>query len=263
MPTWDADLYLRFADERTRPASDLLARVGVDRPRRVIDLGCGPGNSTALLRQRWPGAAIIGLDTSPDMIAAAKKAYPEGTWIAGDIRTFADPMPFDVIFSNAALQWVPRHGEVLPRLLGQVTPGGTLAVQVPRHIQSPLHQLMLRIADDPAWRDRMDAPRRTITVETPSFYYDLLQPLADRIDLWETEYHHVLENPAAILAWIRGTGLRPFLEALAGDEERGRFEERLLGGLEQAYPRQGDGRVLFTFRRLFLVAYRAGTVKVA
>lgn len=256
MPNWDADLYLRFADERTQPAVDLLGRVHVDAPRRVIDLGCGPGNSTALLRQRWPGAEIIGLDHSPEMIAAAQQSHPEGKWLIADVRSWTDPVPFDVIFSNAAFQWVPDHAALVPRLLRMVNPGGVLAVQVPRHVQSPVHQLMLEISQRPEWNGRMDAARAAITVESPAFYYDVLQPLAARIDLWETEYQHVLDGPAAILAWIRGTGLRPFLEALATDAERHRFEELLLAGVEQAYARRVDGRVLFPFRRLFFVAYR-------
>ncbi len=255
MPNWDANLYLRFAEERTRPAIDLLARIAVAEPRRVVDIGCGPGNSTALLRQRWPNADVIGLDNAPEMIAAAGKGNPDGKWIVADVNTWTDPAPFDVIFTNAALQWVPRHALLLPRLLRMVANNGALAVQMPRHIHSPVHQLMLEISERSEWRHLMDQARTAVVVEEPACYYDLLQPLAARIDLWETEYLHVMENPAAILAWIRGTGMRPFLQALATDEQRRRFEELLLAGLEQAYPRRADGRVLFPFRRLFLVAY--------
>jgi len=256
MPTWDADLYLRFSEERTQPAVDLLARIAIERPGRVVDVGCSPGNSTALLRARWPDADIVGLDNSPDMIAAAAKSHPGGKWIVADIKSWTDSEPFEVVFSNAALQWVPDHAVLLPRLMQLVAPRGALAVQMPRHIQSPVHQLMLEISERPEWRQRLDSARSAIVVHEPAFYYDLLQPLAARIDLWETEYLHIMDSPAAIVAWIRGTGLRPFLQALADDDERRRFEELLLAGVEQAYPRRVGGRVLFHFRRLFFVAYR-------
>jgi trans-aconitate 2-methyltransferase len=256
MPHWNPTQYLRFANERTQAAIDLLARIAVDAPRSAIDLGCGPGNSTALLHQRWPDADIVGLDSSPDMLETARAAQPAWRWQLGDITRWTPVAPFDVVFSNAALQWVPDHAHVLPHLLSQVAPGGALAVQVPAHLQSPVHQAMLAIAADPAWRDRMHAATTAIHVETPASYYDLLQPLATRVELWVTEYQHVLDNTAAIVAWIRGTGLRPFLQALADDAERGRFEAMLLAAVEQGYPRQADGRVLFPFRRLFMIAYR-------
>jgi trans-aconitate 2-methyltransferase len=255
MAQWDADLYLRFAEERTQPAVDLLSRIGLVQPHRIIDLGCGPGNSTTLLRERWPEAEITGLDRSPDMVAAARRAYCAGRWIVADISTWSDPALFDLIFSNAALQWVPDHAKLLLRLFGMVAAGGALAIQMPRHFRSLVHRLMLEISLRPEWNERLAPARTAIHVEPPAFYYDLLAPHAARVDLWETEYLHVLENAAAILSWIRGTGLRPYLEALPNDAERGRFEELLLAGLEAAYPRRADGRVLFPFNRLFLIAY--------
>jgi trans-aconitate 2-methyltransferase len=256
MPRWDSDQYLKFASERTQPAIDLLARVAVDTPRSVADLGCGPGNSTALLRQRWPAATVLGVDSSAEMLAAARKAYPDGTWQLADIATWAPPTACDVVFSNAALQWVPEHARVFPHLMAQVAPGGVLAVQVPAHLNSPVHQAMLSVARDPAWCDRMHAATTAITVATPSVYYDLLQPLATHIDLWITEYQHVLDGPAEVIDWMRGTGLRPFLQALGDDAERARFEAMLLPEVAKGYLRQADGRALFPFRRLFMVAHR-------
>jgi trans-aconitate 2-methyltransferase len=256
MPQWDANQYLNYAGERTRPAVDLLARVSVQEPHSVVDLGCGPGNSTELLRRRWPAVDVVGVDSSPEMIEAARAAHPDWKWELGDIATWTPPAPYGVVFSNAALQWVPDHARVLPHLMFQVAPGGALAVQVPAHLNSPVHQAMLAIARDPAWRDRLVAATTAVHVETPSVYYDLLQPLSERIDLWVTEYQHVMDGPAAVVDWIRGTGLRPFLQALADDAERAEFERRLLAEAEKGYPRQADGRVLFPFRRLFLVAYR-------
>jgi trans-aconitate 2-methyltransferase len=256
MPHWNPAQYLHFAAERTRPAVDLLAQVALAEPRSIIDLGCGPGNSTALLHQRWPAADIAGLDHSPDMITAARAAHPDWQWQHGDIAQWTAVAPYDLVFSNAALQWVPDHARVMPHLMAQVAPGGALAVQMPAHLHSPVHQAMLTVAADPAWRDRMQQAAGAIMVHSPQIYYDLLQPTAARIDLWVTEYLHVLDGPAAVIDWMRGTGLRPFLQALADDAERARFEERLLREVEQGYPRQADGRVLFTFRRLFIVAYR-------
>jgi trans-aconitate 2-methyltransferase len=256
MPSWDADLYLKFAGERTQPSIDLISRISLDRPSRIIDLGCGPGNSTAMLRQRWPGAEVVGLDNSKEMINAAAQAYPHWTWIEGDIATWTAAMPFDLVFSNAALHWVANHADVIPHLLSQVRPQGALAIQMPAHFRSPVHELMVEVARNAAWRDHMEGAIHAIKVERPAFYYDLLNPHASKLDLWETEYIHVMKSAAEILEWIRGTGLRPFLEALESQEQKRSFEELFMTGLTKAYPAQKDGRVLFPFRRLFILAYR-------
>ena len=256
MPSWDAELYLRFADERTQPAVDLISRVSLAHPSRVIDLGCGPGNSTAMLRQRWPTAEVVGLDNSREMINAASQAHPDWTWVEGDIAAWTAAAPFDLVFSNAALHWVANHAEVMPHLLRQVGPQGALAIQMPAHFRSPVHQLMVEIARNHAWQASMEDAIHAIKVERPAFYYDLLNPYASKLQLWETEYIHVMDGPAAILEWIRGTGLRPFLEALPSEVQKRRFEELFLTGLTMAYPTQKDGRVLFPFRRLFILAYR-------
>jgi trans-aconitate 2-methyltransferase len=255
MPSWDAELYLKFADERTQPSVDLISRISLAHPSRIIDLGCGPGNSTAMLRQRWPAAEITGLDNSREMINAASRAYPGWAWVEGDIATWTTAAPFDLVFSNAALHWVANHAEVMPHLLRQVLPQGALAIQMPAHFRSPVHELMIETAVNPAWQDSMENAIHAIRVERPAFYYDLLDPLTSKLDLWETEYIHVMNSPAAILEWIRGTGLRPFLEALPSEEQKRRFEELFLAGLTKAYPAQKDGRVLFPFRRLFILAY--------
>lgn len=256
MPSWDSDLYLKFAVERTQPSVDLISRISLTHPSRIIDLGCGPGNSTAILRQRWPAAEIVGLDNSRAMIHAAAQAYPDWTWIEEDIATWTAATPFDLVFSNAALQWVANHAEVMPHLLRQVRPQGALAIQMPAHFRSPVHELMIEVAKNPAWQDLMEDAIHAINVERPAFYYDLMSPHVSKLDLWETEYVHVMKSPAAILEWIRGTGLRPFLEALPSEEQKRRFEELFLARLTRAYSAQKDGRVLFPFRRLFILAYR-------
>jgi trans-aconitate 2-methyltransferase len=256
MPTWDANRYLQFASERTQPSLDLVARIALDQPRRIIDLGCGPGNSTEVVRRRWPDTDIVGLDSSPAMIEAARQAYPDETWLLGDIATWTAAQPYDLVFSNAALQWLPNHTTLYPRLLRQVAPGGALAVQIPAHLNAPIHQAMNAIAADPAWVELTRAAQRSLALHDAGEYYDMLSPEASRVDLWTTTYYHVLPHTAAIVDWMRGTGLRPYLEALANDEQRAQFEARYLAEMEKAYPAQADGRVLLPFRRLFVVAYR-------
>lgn len=254
MAEWNPSQYLKFADERTRPAADLLARVPLAAPAMIVDLGCGPGNSTELLARRWPGARLTGVDNSAAMLESAAKAHPDWTWEEADIAAWSPRAPVDLIFANAALHWVPDHAALFPRLFGQVAPGGALAVQMPRNFDAPSHALMHRLADDPRWRDRLAGAARR-PVAAPARYYDLLAPLARRIDLWESEYMHVLEGPAAILEWVRGTGLRPYLDPLDKPEQAA-FTERYLAALAEAYRPAADGKVLFPFRRLFLVAER-------
>jgi trans-aconitate 2-methyltransferase len=256
MPTWNAAQYLKFGGERTRPSRDLAARIEVAQPARVIDLGCGPGNSTEVLAQRWPGAAITGLDNSAKMIEAAWAAHPQYRFVAADIAQWAAAEggeTFDVVFSNAALQWVPDHASLLPRLMARVAPGGALAFQMPGH-DSPAHRLMRSLANA--------IGLRVVDWHThePSFYYDVLAPgvtqTAARVDLWETEYLHVMADAEAIVEWYRGSGLRPFLDALGTGAEREQFEADFLDGLRKAYPKRPDQRVLFPFRRVFAIAYR-------
>ncbi|MGA2052011.1 MAG: trans-aconitate 2-methyltransferase [Opitutales bacterium] len=256
MPTWNSEQYLKFAAERTQPAVDLAARVRVETPRRVMDLGCGPGNSTEVLARRWPGAELAGLDSSLEMIAAARKAHPEWRWSTGDIGTWMAEEPYEVVFSNAALQWVPEHGRVLPQLLKQVAEGGALAMQVPANLDAPAHVLMRELGAAAAWRGYFEGKVREWHVGTTEDYYDLMAPQTARVDLWVTEYQHVLAGPEGLVEWYRGTGLRPWLDALPDEATRARFEADYLEAVRVAYPRRADGRVLFPFRRLFLVAYR-------
>ena len=256
MSSWDAELYLRFANERTQPSIDLAARIAVPHPSRIADLGCGPGNSTEILKRKWPAAVVVGVDNSPEMIAAASKSYPEGEWVMADLATWKAQTPFDVVFANAALHWVPDHARLLPHLFAQLAPGGALAVQIPAHDRSVLHRQIRAVAEDPEWDHLLEAPRRAMPRHSPSFYYDVLQPLASRVEIWETKYHHIMENHSGLLEWFRGTGLRPYLKALESDFQRERFEAMLLERFVRLYPQQKDGRVLFPFPRIFFIAYR-------
>lgn len=258
MPTWNAELYLRFADERTRPCRDLAARVAVESPRRVVDLGCGPGNSTQVVAERWPGAEILGVDNSAAMIESARNTYSQWQFQLGDIAKWeaTGDLP-DIVFSNAALQWVPDHAELYPRLLGQVASGGALAVQVPANLHAPAHQLMRDLAASAKWRNRFPAAGvREWHVHEPGFYFDALAPHAAKIDLWTTEYIQIMPSAEAIVDWYRGTGLRPFLDALDSDAQRAEFAADYLAAIRPAYPPQPNGQVLFPFRRLFVICSR-------
>ena len=259
MPSWNADQYLKFAAERTQPSRDLLARIGLDRPGRVIDLGCGPGNSTRLLADRWPDAAVCGLDSSADMIQAAGRDHPRQHWVTGDITAWASASgdPFDVIFSNAALQWVPDHATLYPALFGRVAPGGALAIQVPMNMDAPAHVAMRELALTPAWACLLpEGGVREWQAHDSGFYYDIMSPFAAQLEIWETEYIHVMENTAAIVEWYKGTGLRPFLDPLPSDADRDNFLADYADRIAEIYAPQKDGRVLFPFRRLFLIARR-------
>ncbi len=200
MGDWDPGSYLKFEDYRTRPSIDLASRIRVADPHSVIDLGCGPGNSTQVLRSRWPHARVVGLDSSAEMIAAAREAHPESEWVLGDISHWSSDTQFDVVFSNAALQWLDDHAGLLPRLLRQVAPGGALAIQIPAAMYSSIRGMIHEVADDPAWSARMVEARAALTIDEPHAYYDALAPLARSVDMWETEYYHVLESPSAIVA---------------------------------------------------------------
>jgi trans-aconitate 2-methyltransferase len=257
MSAWNPRQYLRFADERGRPCRDLAGHLDLPHARRIVDLGCGPGNSTAVLAARWPEAEIIGLDSSPEMLATAHQAVPAIRWIAADITRWAaeGPARFDIVFSNAALQWVPDHGALFPALLARVAPGGALAVQVPVRSDAPSQRLIRELAASAAWCGRFTAKPADWYSHPPGFYYDALVPRAARVEMWETDYLHVLDGPEEILEWHRGSGLRPFLRVLPSEKDRERFIADYLAALKPAYPRQVDGRVLFPFRRLFLIAY--------
>ena len=256
MPNWDPQQYLKFAKERTRPSHELLSRVMLEQPTRVIDLGCGPGNSTQVLFKRWPKADITGLDSSSEMLAKAVKDHPFWHWIQADLDTWVADKPYDVIFSNATLQWVPNHAEFFPRLMQQVVPGGVLAVQMSYNLHAPSHRIFQETAEEPGWRAKMDGHIKPIFVHAPAEYYQFLEPHAQQIDIWVTEYLQVMPDAAAILEWIKGTGLRQYLDVLSSDEDRKRLEEQCLLRFAEAYPPQANGNVLFPFKRLFIVATR-------
>jgi trans-aconitate 2-methyltransferase len=254
MPTWDPKQYLQFESERTQPCIDLVARIPELTARVAVDLGCGPGNSTRVLARRFPQARLIGIDNSKAMIQRAAEALPAVEFHQADAATWTADEPCDVIFSNAAFQWIEKHEVLLPHLMQQLAPGGVLAVQMPRNFQSPTHQILRELALSQRWSNKL-AAREPYWVQEPAFYYDVLAPITSRVELWETEYIHILPDSDAIVEWYKGTGLRPYLDALS-PAEQSEFLAAYRARLEEAYPRQPDGRVLFPFLRIFFIAVR-------
>lgn len=252
---WNPEQYLKFSQPRFRPAQDLLARVTAEAPQTVYDLGCGAGNVTQLLASRWPAATITGVDSSAEMIAAAAKVSTGIAWQEQSVADWQASVPADLIYSNAALHWLPGHETLFPRLMQQLAPGGTLAVQMPRNFGAPSHTLIWETVAARDWQGNFDHIPRSSPVAEPRFYYEALAPLAASIDLWESEYLQILEGQDPVKEWTKGTWLKQFLEALV-PAEREAFEEDYAKRLRKAYPLLADGKTLFPFRRLFIVATR-------
>jgi trans-aconitate 2-methyltransferase len=251
---WQADLYLRFADERTRPSRDLLAAVPLGDADRVVDLGCGPGNSTELLLGRFPDAAVSGLDSSPAMVEAARRRLPQLTFFRADIADWTPEPDTNLLFANAMFQWVPDREAVLARLAAALPEGGVLAVQMPDNHAEPSHVAMDTVARAGPWASRLSAAQKS-ALPTPEDYYDLLKPLCRRVDIWRTTYEHVLDGPPAIAEWFMATGLRPFLSPLDKAEQE-EFVARYVEEVAKSYRPRADGKVLLHFPRLFFVATR-------
>ena len=254
MPSWDAQVYAAFSDERARPFDDLLARVGASAPRSVVDLGCGPGTLTAGLADRWPGAQVTGVDSSPAMIEAARPhAGPRVSFVLGDLTAWQPEEPVDVLVSNAALQWVPDHRLLLPGLVAALADGGWLAFQVPGNFEAPSHRALRAVAAEPPYAEHTTGLTRPGVAEPADYLGDLVG-LGCRVDAWETTYLHVLPGTDPVLHWLQGTGARPYLDALP-EALRPSFTEALRQRLAAAYASEPWGTVL-PFRRLFLVAQR-------
>ena len=254
---WSAAQYTRFEAERSRPARDLLAQVPPGLAvRRADDIGCGPGNSTELLAARWPEAEVVGLDTSPNMLAAARARLPGCRFVEADVAAWDDAGPWDVIFANAVLQWVPDHARLYPGLVSRLAPGGVLAVQTPDNLDEPSHRLMRQVAAEGPWRVGLAA---AATARSPrpdaGWYVRLLRPLAAAVDVWRTTYYHPLAGPPAVVDWLKSTGLRPFLAPLDAAERAG-FLAAYEAAIADAYPVEADGTLLLPFPRLFVVARR-------
>jgi len=253
---WSASQYLKFEDERTRPPRDLLAQVPLASARRVVDLGCGPGNSTKLLIERFPEAEVIGVDSSPDMLRQARERLPQCKFVEGDLATWMPDKPTDLLFGNAVFHWVPDHPNVLARLLTSLPTGGVLAVQMPDNIDQPAKMLMEQVAGSGPWAATIgQAQAIGSDLPRPEGYYDLLRPVANRLDIWHTHYNHIMADHASVVEWFKGSGLRPFLAPLDA-AMRADFLARYTEEISKAYPVRKDGRVMLKFPRLFILAVR-------
>lgn len=251
MSDWNSGQYLKFKKQRTQPAIDLANRVRQYAPKAIVDIGCGPGNSTAVLRAVFPKAALLGIDNSPNMIEQAKRSHPDLVFSLCDVSALTGQ--YDLIFSNACFQWVADHHKLLPALMEKLPKGGVLAVQMPYNDDEPLYKLIAQVVKEPRWGLNGVKMPVNRTLE-PGAYYDILSRCAGEFELWETKYYHTLPDHAALLEWVKGTRLRPYLDAM--DPETGQaFEEEILRRVKEVYPVLG-GMVVFGFRRLFFVAVR-------
>lgn len=256
MIEWDCSLYLKFERERAQAARDLIARIPPLAPRKIIDLGCGPGNSAAILGLNFRGAELTGLDTSENMLAAARARLPQARFIRQDLADWRADEPVDLIFANAALHFAPDHHLLLPRLMSFLSPGGVLAVQMPNVLQDAAHALMRMTAVDGPWAERL-APiaKSRAAIGAINDYYDWLSPHCRMVDIWQTIYVHPLDSHDAVVDWFVGSALRPFLARLEPDETPA-FLAHYRRELEMAYTPQADGKVLLLYPRLFFVAQR-------
>ena len=254
MSDWDPNMYLEFDRERTQPSIDLAMRIKMDQPGRIIDIGCGPGNSTNVLKARWPRSVIIGLDKSSVMIAEAALKYPAVEWICADA---SDGLPrlgtFDIVFSNAAIQWMPNHKLLLHNLFNSLNPGGVLAIQAPDTGRMPVYTELVKLAQSDRWAacfaDLSGAP----SVNDAAYYYNIICNISDEIALWETRYFHVMDSHADIVKWYSGAGLKPYLDCLGDGPLQAEFMTDFKNALKTVYPIQPDGKILFPFTRIFFI----------
>lgn len=259
--SWDPGQYLKFSDHRLRPALDLMGRIPLEHPQTIFDLGCGSGNVTRLLADRWPDADVAGMDNSPEMLAQAASTNSRVRWLEGDLAYWQPDRTPSILYSNAVIQWVPDHHELVPRMWETLPSGGCLAVQAPLSWDMRSHQLMRETLDNGGGGGKTIGSTELRTavgnrwVQDPDFYYDMLAPNADHLDVWTTEYQHVLTGEDAVLEWVTGTGLRPILNGLE-DGEREVYLDEYRRRLNKEYPRRADGVTLYPFRRLFFVAVR-------
>lgn len=256
MADWNSVQYLKFEKQRTQPAIDLVNRIALNNPHRIVDVGCGPGNSTNVLARRYKNAYILGVDMSPVMIESAKKAYPGLDFALCDASRDLGKLgcDFDVVFSNACIQWIPDHPRLLKSMMDMLKPGGVLAVQIPNQFEQPIHKIICEVAARDKWKGRLEKTRTFYNL-TQSEYYDVLSDISSDFEIWETIYCHRLKSHNDIMEWYRGTGLRPYLEMLP-EKDKAVFEQDVLCEVKQQYTLQKNGEVLFRFPRLFFTAVK-------
>lgn len=254
MGDWNSDQYLMFKNERTQPAIDLVNRITVKKPKKIIDIGCGPGNSTKVLKDRFPNAYILGVDSSPNMIEKAKETQENIEFTICDIEKDIATLPndFDIVFSNACIQWISNHHKLLKNLMGLLKKDGILAIQMPMNYEEPIHRLIGEVTTNNKWKSKFNDPRFFYPLKQDE-YFDLLDEISTDFSVWETIYYHKLESHEAIMEWYRGTGLRPYLNVLS-NKNRVEFENDVLNRVKDAYPFQKGSSIIFRFPRLFFIA---------
>jgi len=252
---WNPVQYLRYGNERLRPALDLMARIQVDSPETVYDLGCRTGTITGILKERWPDAHVTGVDSSASMLGRTTDVETGATWQHADLNDWHPERPADVVYSNAALHWLDNHEQLFPRLMDTVKPGGVLAVQMPENFGAPSHTSIADTVREGAWRERLAPFQRENPVAEPSFYYDLISRLSSSVDMWETTYMHILEGEDPVVEWTKGTMLRPLLDNLS-EAEGAEFLKLYTAKVAKAYPHSADGKTVLPFKRLFIVAVK-------
>lgn len=254
--SWNSEQYLKFKAERTQPAIDLANRITVRAPTDIIDIGCGPGNSTEILKKRYPNAAVVGADNSETMLEAAREKYPDIEFILCDASRDLDRFcgKFDIVFSNACIQWIPDHHKLLREMMSLLKEGGELAVQIPMNFDEPIHKIIGEIASSEKWRDKCNDPRHFYML-TPEQYYDVLSEISSDFKMWQTTYFHRMKSHSDIMEWYKSTGLRPYLEALS-PVDKSEFEKDIFTEVEKAYPKQANGEIIFRFPRLFFKAVK-------
>jgi trans-aconitate 2-methyltransferase len=254
MQDWNPDTYLAFRNERTQPSIDLVEKIDVTNPQHIIDIGCGPGNSTRILAQKWPQSVIVGVDSSISMIEKARKDYPHQTWIHEKAEHIPDDTHYSLVFSNAALQWMDNHEILIPKLWKIVEDKGAFAAQISNLKKMPIYEAIDDVLNKNEWHTRVK--KHELNYHELHYYYDLLNPYTKEIVLWETHYFHILPSIQGIVDFVHSTTLRPYLEQLNTQEEKNAFEADLLETCKKYYKEQSDGKVLFPFYRIFIIAYK-------
>lgn len=256
MSDWNAQLYLKFKKERTQPSIDLINRLNFQNPKKVIDIGCGPGNSTALLKKHYPDAYILGVDSSPNMIEKAVKECPDIDFMLFDASKDFDMLDrdFDIVFSNACIQWVPDHKRLLTDMMSILNPGGIMAVQVPNQVEMSINSVISEVTKSDKWKSKFRSERKFHNLAEEE-YFDLLYEISSDFSMWKTIYFHRLPSQESIVEWYKSTGLRPYLEVL-NDDEKSDFEKDILQKVKEHYPICAGGEVIFRFYRLFFIAKR-------
>ncbi|MDE7278720.1 MAG: methyltransferase domain-containing protein [Oscillospiraceae bacterium] len=252
--SWNSEQYLKFKTERTQPAIDLANRITAQSARDIIDIGCGPGNSTEILKKRYHNATVVGADNSENMLETARKNHADIEFILCDASRDLCRLgrKFDVVFSNACIQWVPDHPKLLREMLSLLKDGGILAVQIPMNYDEPIHKIIDEVTSSEKWRDKFNDPRHFYTL-TPEKYYDILSEISSDFSMWQTTYFHRMKSHSDIMEWYKSTGLRPYLEALSS-ADKAEFEKDIFTEVENAYPKQTNGEIIFRFPRLFFTA---------